>query len=126
MINVTIPDGYNRVMPYLIVADAEAFLSFTQKVFGAEEKLREMRDESTIKHAEVRIGDSVIMFGQSIEKWPPQGAGMFIYVDDADAVYQKALAEGATEIMKPEDQPYGRSGGVQDPFGNTWWITSVI
>jgi len=125
MNNVTIPQGYNQVMPYLIMADAEAFLQFTQKVFGAQEKYKEMRNEKTIRHAEVRIGDSVIMFAQSTYEFTPQPAGIFIYVNDADAVFQKALQEGAKEIMKPEDLSYGRSGGVHDPFGNTWWITSV-
>jgi len=125
MKNVIIPDGYNQVMPYLIVVDAEGFLAFTQHVFGAEEKYKEMRDDKTIKHAEVRIGQSVIMFAQSTNDFQPQTAGMFIYVDNADNVFQKALAEGAKEVMPPADQPYGRSGGVQDPFGNTWWITSV-
>jgi PhnB protein len=125
MKNVIVPEEYQQVMPYLIVPDAAGFLSFTQKVFGAEEKYKEMRDENTIKHAEIKIGDSVIMFAQSTKEYPPQNAGLFIYVENADAVYQKALDEGAGEIMKPADQPYGRSGGVNDPFGNTWWITSV-
>jgi PhnB protein len=125
MKNVTIPDGYNQVMPYLIVSNGEGFLAFVRKVFGAEEKYKEMRDENNIKHAEVRIGGSVIMFAQSTEKYQPQTAGMFIYVDNADEAFEKALQEGATEIMKPADQEYGRCGGVQDPFGNTWWITSV-
>jgi len=125
MKSVMIPEGYNRVMPYLIVADADGFLTFMQTVFGAEEKYKEMREEKTIRHAEVRIGESVIMFAQSTEEYSPQTAGMFIYVDNADKVFKKALAAGAKEIMPPAHQTYGRSGGVQDPFGNTWWITSV-
>lgn len=125
MKDVIIPDGYNQVMPYLIVADANGFLAFMQAVFGAKKKFKEMRDDETIKHGEVFIGESVIMFAQCTDEFKTQNAGMFIYVDDADAVFQKALKEGATEIMQPADQPYGRSGGVQDPFGNTWWITSV-
>lgn len=126
MKDVIIPDGYNQVMPYLIVADANGFLAFMQAVFGAKVKFREMRDDENIKHGEVFIGESVIMFAQSTEQFQPQTAGMFICVEDADAIFQKALKEGATEIMQPADQPYGRSGGVQDPFGNTWWITSVL
>lgn len=126
MKKVTIPDGYNQLMPYLIVSDANRFLEFMQTVFGAKEKFREMRDDETIKHGEVFIGGSVIMFAQSTAQFQPQSAGMFLYVDDADEVYLKALNAGATEIMQPADQPYGRSGGVQDPFGNIWWITSVV
>lgn len=123
--NVTMPDGHNRVMPYLIVADAVGFLGFVEQVFGAEERYKELRDDGAIRHAEVRIGESVLMFAQSTDEFQPQTAGMFIYVDDADAVFRKALDAGAREIMAPADQEYGRSGGVQDPFGNTWWITSV-
>ena len=124
MKNVKIPEGYQQVMPYLIMNNAEGFLTFTKNVFGAEEKYRQMRDEETIRHAEVRIGDSVIMFAGSTEQYPPQTAALFIYVDDVDEVYRKALEEGAASIGPPADQSYGRSGGITDPFGNTWWITS--
>jgi PhnB protein len=119
-----IPDGYQRVMPYLIVKDAPAFLQFTKRVFGAEEKLKEMRDERTIAHAEIRIGDSTIMFADSTSKFPPRTGGMFIYVEDADATFRKALSEGAVSISEPADQEHGQSGGVTDPFGNVWRITS--
>lgn len=120
-----IPEGYQTVMPYLIVRNASGFFQFTQKVFGATEKYKEMRDEKHIRHAEVKIGDSVIMFADSTEEYQPNTAGMFVYVDNADETYQKALQEGAVSIMEPADQSYGRSCGVEDPYGNTWWITSV-
>jgi len=126
MKNVTIPSGYQQVMAYLILDDAAGFLDFTREVFDAEEKYKEMRDENSIRHAEVRIGDSVIMFAQSTAEFHVENAGLFIYVDNADLRYQKALAAGATSVMELSDQSYGRSSGVRDPFGNTWWITSVI
>lgn len=113
-------------MPYLIVKNAAAFLDFTKKVFGAEEKHKTMRDEKLIMHAEVSFGDSVIMFADATEQYQPSTAGLFIYVDDCDAVYQKALQNGATTINQPADQSYGRSAGVKDAFGNTWWITSAV
>jgi PhnB protein len=124
MKNVKIPEGYQQVMPYLIVNNAAGFLAFTQKVFGAEEKYKEMRDEHTIRHAEIKIGESVIMFADSTPEYQPQTAGMFLYVDNADEVYKKALKEGAVSLGEPEDQSYGRSAGITDPYGNTWWITS--
>jgi PhnB protein len=124
MKNVKIPEGYQQVMPYLIVNNAAGFLAFAKNVFDATEKYKEMRDENTIRHAEVKIGESVIMFADSTDQYPPQTAAMFIYVDNADEVYKKALEEGAASIMEPADQSYGRSGGVTDPYGNTWWITS--
>jgi len=127
MKNVTLPTGYsNQVMVYLILNDAAGFLEFTRKVFDAEEKYKEMRDENSIRHAEICIGDSVIMFAQSTKEYSAQNAGLFIYVDDADLRYQKALDAGATSVLEVSDQSYGRSGGVRDAFGNTWWITSVL
>jgi uncharacterized glyoxalase superfamily protein PhnB len=122
-----IPKEYQTVMPYLIVKGAENFIDFTQKVFKAEEnrKMRSMRDEKNIMHSEIKIGDSTIMFADSTEKFEPRTAGLFIYVENADETYKKALAEGATTIMELSDQEYGRTCGVNDPFGNVWWITSV-
>jgi PhnB protein len=119
-----IPEGYQQVMPYLIVRGAAKFIDFTRKVFGADEKLRIMRDEKTVRHAEIKIGDSVIMFADATEQFPPRTAGLFVYVEDADQTYNKALAEGATSVMPMSDQEYGRSGGVADPFGNLWWPTT--
>ncbi len=119
-----IPEGYNQVMPYLIVENAAAFMEFTQKVFGAEEKFKAMRDEKLIMHAEISIGSSVIMIADATESYKPQPAGLFVYVDDCDTTYNNALANGATSVSVPADQSYGRSAGVKDAFGNTWWITS--
>lgn len=119
------PDYYRTVMPYLILEDASAFLAFTKTVFGAKEKMKTQDDEG-IRHAEIVIGDSTIMLGQSGGSWKPQPAGLYINVDSADETYQKALEAGATNVMELSDQDYGRTCGVLDPCGNTWWITSVI
>jgi PhnB protein len=124
MKTLKIPEGYTRVTPYLIVENAAAFIEFTQKVFGAEERFKAMRDEHLIMHAEISIGGSVIMVADATELYKPQPAGLFIYVDDCDAVYKNALANGATSKSEPADQSYGRSAGINDAFGNTWWITS--
>ena len=125
METLNIPEGYQQVMPYLIIKNAAAFMEFAQKVFGAEERYKAMRDEKLIMHAEISIGGSVIMFADETEIYAKRPAGMFIYVDDCDAVYKNALANGATSVNEPADQSYGRSAGIQDPFGNTWWLTSV-
>jgi PhnB protein len=125
MKTVNIPEGYPQIMPYLIVENAAAFIDFTQKVFDATEKFKTMRDEHTIMHAEISIGNSVIMMADATDQFKQQNAGLFIYVDDCDIVFQKALDNGATVVIEPADQSYGRSGGVKDAFGNTWWITSV-
>ncbi|HVZ96837.1 MAG TPA: VOC family protein [Chitinophagaceae bacterium] len=124
MATLKIPENYQVVMPYLIVNDAAKFIVFMQNVFDARETLKEMRDENTIMHAEVMVGGSTIMLADSTDQYGVRNAGMFIYVPDADAAYKKALANGATPVREVADQGYGRSGGVRDPFGNTWWITT--
>jgi uncharacterized glyoxalase superfamily protein PhnB len=122
--NMKIPEGYQQVMPYLIVKGAAEFLDFMKNVFGAEEKMKVMRDEKTIMHAEIRIGESIIMFADATSQFEPRPAGMFVYVEDADQTYDKAIAAGATSLRPVCDQEYGRSGGVTDPFGNVWWPTT--
>lgn len=118
-----IPENYQTVMPYLIVNNAEAFIAFTKDVFGATEKMRDMRDEKIIRHAEIMIGDSTIMLADSIPDYPPSTAGMFVYVEDVDTTYKKAVERGAKTLEGISDKDYGRTCGVEDPFGNVWWVT---
>ena len=123
--NPRIPESYQAVIPYLIVKNATQLISFMQAVFGATETYRAMRDENTIMHAEIMIGGSTAMFADSTDVYGVRNAGMFIYVDDADATFKKAIENGASVVNEMADQSYGRSGGVLDPFGNTWWVTSI-
>jgi uncharacterized glyoxalase superfamily protein PhnB len=120
-----IPANYQTVMPYLIIENATKFISFAEKVFEAKETYKEMRDIDTVMHAEIMIGDSTIMFADATDKYKPRPAALFIYVDNADERFRKAIETGATPLGEVTDQPYGRSGGITDPFGNSWWITSV-
>ncbi len=120
-----IPQGYQHLMPYLIINNAGAFLKFMKDVFGATEKMMHMRDETKIMHAELQVGESTVMFADSTDKYKLQTGGFFIYVDDADETYRHALEKGCTSTMELTDMDYGRCGGVIDSFGNTWWITSV-
>jgi PhnB protein len=121
-----IPKNYQTVMPYLILKDAPGFIHFVEKVFGGKETYKVMRDEHIIMHGEVMIGGSTVMFADVTDQFQPRNAGMFVYVENADEAYQLALNEGATKLTEMADQPYGRSGGVKDPFGNDWWITTVL
>lgn len=118
------PDYYQTVMPYLILEDVEKFLAFSREVFGAEVKMKHSDDDGRIVHAEIVIGDSTIMTGESNEKWGSQPAGLYVNVDSADETYRKALEAGAESVMELSDQEYRRSGGVKDTNGNSWWITS--
>jgi PhnB protein len=122
MYKLNFPADHQQVMPYLVIDDAPAFITFMQTVFDAKEKMRFMADEKNIAHAEITIGHSVIMIANPIAGLKPQSGGGFIYVGDADAIFAKALANGATTALPMKDNPYGRSGGFTDPFGNTWWV----
>ena len=119
------PKGHQTVMPYLMLENAAGFFDFTAAVFDAEAAHRTLHENGSIAHGEIRIGDSTIMFSNSRDDWKPATANMFVYVEDADATYEKALSNGAESVMPPADHEYGRSCGVTDPFGNVWWITSA-
>jgi PhnB protein len=122
-----LPKNHQTVMPYLMLEGAEQFIVFTQQVFNAAVvHLTERTEESAVMHAEIKIGDSTIMFSGATAQWTPQTAHLFIYVDNADETYKLALQNGAVNVMEPADRDYGRACGVQDPFSNTWWITSLL
>jgi PhnB protein len=123
-----IPPGYRTVTPYLVAEDGPALLEFAKRAFGAEEVFRAVGTAGGL-HGEVRIGDSMLMMGGGIPgrefRATPNTHALHVYVEDSDAVYQKALAAGATTISEPRDQEYGeRSGSVKDPAGNHWYIAT--
>lgn len=120
-----IPENNQTVMPYLILENAAGFILFTQKVFGAKETLKTMRVENVIRHAEIMIGNSTIMFADAAEQFKPSNAALFMYVENADETFAKAIHEGATVEKEITNESYGRGGGIKDPFGNIWWITAV-
>ena len=122
-----IPDGYYTVTPYLTVADAEAQIDFLKKAFGGEEKFRHNDDKGKVSHAEVRVGNSMLMIGQARDQWKPMPALFYLYVEDVDAVYKRAIEAGGKSIHEPTNQAYGdRSGGVEDSLGNQWWVATHV
>ena len=124
--DLQVPENYQAVMPYLILRDGASFIKFAEQVFDAKIALKEMRDANRIMHAEIKIGDSIVMVSEATGDYEPQNAGLFVYVKDADTAFEQVLALGSEMVLEVSNQPYGRSGGVRDPFGNTWWITSVL
>lgn len=126
-----IPDGYHSVTPYLIINGAASALEFYKKVFGATEMARFDAPDGKLAHAEIKIGDSMLMLSDEYGEMGFRGpqsvggspVGIMLYVDDADQIFNRAVAAGAT-VKKPlEDQFYGdRSGTVVDPFGHLWTI----
>ena len=122
-----IPTGYHTVTPYLVVQGAAQLIDFSIQAFDAEEIHRMARPDGAIMHAEVKIGDSRVMIAEAQDEFSPMPAMLHLYVEDADAVYRQALQAGATSLREPEDQFYGdRIGGVQDSFGNQWWMATHI
>lgn len=122
-----IPDGYHSVTPYLLVPDVDGMIDFLKRVFDAEERSRAVDSEGNVMHSEVLLGDSIVMMASSNEQNPPTRSMLHIYLEDVDDAYQRALDAGATSLREPRDEFYGdRSGGVQDVFGNQWWLATHV
>jgi len=122
-----IPEGYHSITPYLVVEKGAALVGFLQKAFGATVTHRMDHEDGSLWHADVQIGDSHVMLGGASEESPAKAATLYLYVEDADATYQRALEAGGKSIMPPTDMFYGdRNGGVTDLSGNSWWIATHI
>ena len=120
-----VPEGHHTVTPYLVVEGVPKLIDFLKQAFGAEERLRMPRPDGTVMHAEVRIGDSIVMMGEPMGEWKPMPGMLHLYVDDTDSLYKRALQAGATSLREPSDEFYGdRAAGVRDPSGNHWWIAT--
>ena len=130
-----IPDGYPPVIPYLIIDGAAKAIDFYQDVFGATETVRMGGPDGKVGHAELKIGESLIMLA---DEFPDMGArgprsiggtpiSIVVYVEDVDKVFAKALKQGATELDPVEDKFYGdRMGTFEDPFGHKWNVATHI
>jgi PhnB protein len=123
-----VPEGYHTVTPYLLVNGASNLLTFMKEAFDAEEKLKFASSDGTaIRHAEVKIGDSIVMFADATAEYAAMPTMFHLYVKDTDTVYRRALRAGAVSLREPIDQPHGdRSAGVKDAWGNQWWIATHI
>ncbi len=122
-----IPEGYHSVTPVLSVEGASRLIDFLKQVFYAEEKERFTGPDGRVAHAEVRIGDSIIMLSDATAEFPAIPSMLNIYMEDTDAAYKRALKAGATSLREPSNQFYGdRTGGVKDASGNQWWIATHL
>lgn len=122
-----VPDGYHTVTPYLVCTNAAKVIDFAKAAFGAEELFRIDAPGGKIGHAELKIGDSMVMIADEGEGHPAMPAMLNLYVPDADAVFGRAVKAGATVVRELADQFYGdRSGGVKDAAGNQWWISTHV
>lgn len=123
-----IPAGYHTVTPYLMLKDAKKFIAFVEKAFNAKASFCMEKPDGTVGHTEIKIGDSYIMLSEACDEWGgSQAVTLHLYVEDSDKTYQQALAAGAKSIREVENQFYGdRSGGVQDEWGNSWWVSTHV
>ena len=123
-----IPDGYQSVIPYLLVDGASELTAFLTKAFDAKVRQRLERPDGSIMHVELQIGDSIVMIGEPIAEFGAMPSSIYLYVEDCDAIYQQAIEAGANPVMQPTDMPHAgeRYGGVKDPSGNLWWVATHI
>lgn len=130
-----VPDGYPRVMPYLIVDGATAAIDFYCSVLGATERMRMPAPGDKVGHAELEIGDSLIMLADESPEMDASGprsvggtpVSLYVYVDDVDSVFDRAVQAGANPLQPVEDKFYGdRSGQFEDPFGHRWGVATHV
>jgi PhnB protein len=121
------PTGYHAVTPWIISRDTARLIEFSEQAFGAVELGRVPGPEGGIEHAEVRIGDSVVMMFDTRDGWPDTPAFLRLYVPDCDATYRRALEAGATAVTAPTSLFFGDMvGRIRDPLGNIWWLQSHV
>lgn len=118
-----IPSEYGSLTPYIVTPRCAEAIEFYKRVFGATERMSMPMPDGSIGHAELQVGDSVLMLASGGEAWPATSSLTCMYVDDCDAVFQRAVEAGATVLEPLSDKFYGdRSGSVLDPFGQRWSI----
>jgi PhnB protein len=123
-----IPDDYHRVTPYLVIYGVDKIIDFLIQAFDAKLKHRFERPDGSVMHAELRIGGSAVMMGEPTGDFTPMPGSIYVYSEDCDASYQRALIAGATSVIEPMDMHHAgeRYGGVRDMSGNIWWIATHI
>lgn len=122
-----IPQGYHTATPYLAVQGVPKLMTFLRQAFNAEEREKMTTPDGRVSHAEMKIGDSIIMMGEPTGESKSMPGMIYLYLDDTDAAYKRALEAGATSLREPTDMFYGdRNAAVTDPVGNQWWIATHV
>ncbi len=122
-----IPQGYGTVTPYLIVDGVSKLIDFLKETFHAEERARINDKEDHVGHAEIKIGNSIVMMADSTAQYRPIPSQLYVYVDNVDDTYERAMKAGGTSEQEPTTQFYGdRTAAVKDPTGNVWWIAAHV
>jgi PhnB protein len=122
-----VPDGYATVAPWIVTRDTAREIEFLTAAFGGEELGRMHGEDGSIVHAEVRIGDFVVLLFDAKETWPDTPSLLRLYLKDIDEVFEKALRAGATTVTELRIFPWGDRGGrIRDPLGNVWWLSEHV
>jgi len=122
-----IPEGYHTVTPFIVARDAAKLIDFIHQAFGAEVTEMMQAPDGSVMHAELRIGDSMIMLGEAQGEWRPMPAALYLYVQDVDATFQRAVKAGAVVVREVVDHFYGdRNGTLRDAWDNVWSIGTHI
>jgi len=122
-----IRDGFRTITPYLFVQNASRLMKFISVAFGGSETYRKEQPDGAVTHAEMRIGDSMLMLGEATPQFGPMPTSVYLYVTDSDQVYRQALEAGGVSVFPIMTLPNGeRYGGVKDPCGNIWWIATHV
>jgi PhnB protein len=130
-----VPEGYHSLTPYLVVDDAARAIEFYKEAFGAAELMRFDGPDGKVAHAELKLGDSLVMLSDECDETGQRAprtlggtpVGLMFYVEDVDAVVERAVSAGAKLVRPVKDQFYGdRSGGVEDPFGHSWYVATHV
>ena len=121
------PKELRTVTLYFHPIGAPGLIEFLKNAFGAEEVMRHQSEEGYVYHAKIRIGDSIVEMGEARDPSQPMPTAIYLYVEDVDAMYERAIKAGGTSVLPPTDQPYGdRNAWVNDPFGNVWYLATTI
>ena len=124
--SASVPAGYTTVAPWIVTADTGRLLEFITSAFEGAELARVPLEDGTIGHAEIRVGDTILLAFDRRDGWPEMPSLLRVFVADADATIERAVAAGARVVTAPRTHAFGqRVGRVRDPFGNVWWISSV-
>ena len=122
-----IPEGMHTVTPFLVVDGGNDFIRFIEQSFDGKTTSIMKTKEGKVMHASLQIGDSQVMISDATEQYPAGSSRLYLYVDDVDATYNKAIGAKGVSLREPTDEFYGdRSSGVKDAWGNEWWIATHI
>ncbi|MFJ3775320.1 VOC family protein [Streptomyces sp. NPDC090075] len=121
------PEGYTTVAPWVVTDDTGAFLDFVTRAFGGEELGRVATEAGAVGHAEIRIGDTVVLAFDRSPDWPVMPSLLRVFVADADDTFARAVEAGGRVVTALADHAFGQRGGrIKDPFGNIWWVVAQV